>query len=53
MILESDVDWVSLIPAVFGALLSIYNWFMMNKPASIKPNKIIGVDGEASPIYRK
>ena len=33
-----DVDLLSLIPALFGALLSLYNWWQMSQPAKIFPN---------------
>ncbi|MHA2249645.1 MAG: hypothetical protein ACXAD7_04745 [Candidatus Kariarchaeaceae archaeon] len=35
------VDFISLGPAVFGATLSLYNWFQTTRPANIKPNNII------------
>ena len=40
-ILGLDVDLLSLIPALFGAILSIYNWFKANKPADIVPTRLI------------
>ena len=36
-----ELDWLSLIPAFFAVILSIYNWFMANKPADIVPNRLI------------
>ena len=36
-----DIDLLSLIPAIFGALLSIYNWLQMNKPAKIYPGRLV------------
>ncbi|MCP4763612.1 MAG: hypothetical protein GY870_17705 [archaeon] len=40
-ILGVEVDLLSLIPAVFGACLSLYNWWQMQQPAKIVPNEII------------
>lgn len=37
----NNIDYFSLIPATFATLLSLYNWFMMNKPANIKPLELI------------
>ncbi len=39
-IFGTDVELISLIPAVFGAALSIYNWLKLRQPASIQPSKI-------------
>lgn len=36
-----DVDLFSLVPALFGALLSIYNWWQMQKPAQIIPSPFV------------
>ena len=36
-----EVDLLSLIPAVFGALLSIYNWLQMIKPANINSGRLV------------
>lgn len=36
-----ELDLISLAPAVFALVLSLYNWFKMNKPANIYPNEII------------
>jgi hypothetical protein len=36
-----EIDLMSLIPALFGLALSIYNWLMMRKPEDIVPNKLI------------
>lgn len=36
-----ELDLISLAPAVFALVLSIYNWLKMNKPADIHPNEII------------
>lgn len=36
-----EIDFVSLTPAVFAALLSIYNWLQANKPANIHPGNIV------------
>jgi hypothetical protein len=35
------IDFISFGPAIFGALLSAYNWLQTKKPANIRPNKII------------
>ena len=40
-ILGNEIDLFSLIPAVIGLVLSIYNWLMMRKPADIIPNEIV------------
>ena len=40
-IFEYDIDLLSLIPALFGALLSLYNWLQMRKPADIKAGRIV------------
>ena len=40
-IIGIEVDFLTLIPALFGAILSIYNWFMVNKPTDIAPNRLI------------
>ena len=40
-ILGSEIDLFSLLTALFAAILSIYNWLMMRKPANIIPNEII------------
>ncbi|MFX1512566.1 MAG: hypothetical protein ACFFCQ_08265 [Promethearchaeota archaeon] len=36
-----EIGVLSLIPAVFGALLSLYNWYKMNKPVDIYPSEIV------------
>ena len=36
-----EVDFISLGPAIFAVLLSIYNWYKLSKPADIYPNEII------------
>lgn len=36
-----ELDLISLSPAIFATVLSIYNWIKMNKPADIYPNEII------------
>ena len=36
-----EVDIISLVPAVFGATLSLYNWFQTTRPVNIRPNNII------------
>jgi len=36
-----EFDLLSFIPAVFGALLSVYNWLKSKKTADIYPNPII------------
>lgn len=40
-IIGYNVDLLSLVPAIFAFLLSIYNWIMMKKPANIYPDEII------------
>ena len=36
-----EIDVISLTPALFGAVLSIYNFYKMSKPANIEPTEII------------
>ena len=36
-----EVDVISLIPALFAVILSLYNLYKMSKPADIVPNEII------------
>ncbi len=36
-----EINLISFGPAMFGALLSLYNWLQTRKPANIHPNKII------------
>lgn len=40
-IIGFEVDFISLGPAVFALLLSVYNWYKMSRPANIYPNEII------------
>ncbi len=40
-ILGIYIDLVSLIPALFGVLLSLYNWSQMRKPANIMAGRIV------------
>ncbi|MFX1251630.1 MAG: hypothetical protein ACFFCZ_08470 [Promethearchaeota archaeon] len=35
------IDLVTLLAALFGVVLSIYNWLMMRRPANIFPNEIV------------
>ncbi|MHA2000897.1 MAG: hypothetical protein ACTSVU_02245 [Promethearchaeota archaeon] len=51
-ILGVDVDFLSLIPAIFGALLSLYNWLQMHKPANIYPGRLVNY-GFISSSYDK
>lgn len=43
-----EIDFISFTPAIFAVSLSIYNWFMLNKPANIHPNEIINYGYVAS-----
>ncbi|MHA2338721.1 MAG: hypothetical protein ACXACX_15540, partial [Candidatus Hodarchaeales archaeon] len=36
-----DIDLISLIPALFAVILSLYNFYKMSKSANIVPNEII------------
>lgn len=36
-----DIDVISLIPALFAVILSLYNYYKMSKSADIVPNEII------------
>jgi hypothetical protein len=49
---DIEIDLLSLIPAVFGALLSIYNWLQMRKPADIHPGRLVNY-GFISSSYEK
>ena len=40
-ILGYQFDLISLIPALFGAILSLYNFFKMSRPANIMPTEIV------------
>ena len=51
-ILGYDLDVVSFIPALFGVLLSIYNWLQMRKPADIYPGRLVNY-GFISSSYEK
>jgi hypothetical protein len=37
----ADIDLISLIPALFAVILSLYNFYKMSKSADIVPNEII------------
>ncbi|MHA1520280.1 MAG: hypothetical protein ACTSVZ_06820 [Promethearchaeota archaeon] len=52
LIFDYDVDFLSLIPAIFGALLSIYNWLQQNKAADINPGRLVNY-GFISSSYEK
>ncbi len=36
-----EVGLIAMVPAVFGFLLSLYNWYMMNRPANIVASDIV------------
>ncbi|MCY3412475.1 MAG: hypothetical protein INQ03_12630 [Candidatus Heimdallarchaeota archaeon] len=36
-----DIDLFSFVPAVFGSVLSLYNWLQTRKPANIHANPIV------------
>ncbi|UYP46268.1 hypothetical protein NEF87_002553 [Candidatus Lokiarchaeum ossiferum] len=40
-IFNIEIDLLSLLPGLFAAILSIYNWFQMRKPANIKIGRIV------------
>lgn len=40
-LLGYDFDLISLIPALFGAILSLYNFYKMSRPANIFPTEIV------------
>jgi len=46
------IDLVSLIPAIFGAALAIYNWFQFRKAADIYPGRLVNY-GFISSSYEK
>ena len=40
-ILGVEVGIIAMVPAVVGFLLSLYNWYMMNRPANIVASEIV------------
>ncbi len=52
LIFNYDVDLLSMIPAIFAAALSIYNWLQMRKAANIKVGRIVNY-GFISSSYEK
>lgn len=40
-VLGLEIDIISLIPALFGAILSIYNFYRLSKPANIEPTSLV------------
>ena len=50
--LNYNVDIISLIPALFGAILSLYNFYKMSRPANIFPTEIVNY-GLVSSSYEK
>lgn len=40
-IFDTELDLLSFIPALFGAILSLYNWWQMRRPALIVPSPIV------------
>jgi hypothetical protein len=51
LLLGYDVDVLSTIPAIFATLLSLYNWYLLRKPAKIIPNEIISYGFIASEFH--
>jgi hypothetical protein len=41
LIFGYDIDLLSLIPALFGVILSLYNYYKMSKPAEIIPTEVV------------
>ncbi|MHA2370950.1 MAG: hypothetical protein ACXADX_19215, partial [Candidatus Hodarchaeales archaeon] len=40
-ILGIEIGIIAMIPAVFGAAMSAYNWYKMNRPADIHSSEIV------------
>ena len=36
-----EIGLLAMVPAVFGAAMSAYNWYMMNRPADIYSSEIL------------
>ncbi|MHA1776724.1 MAG: hypothetical protein ACTSWC_08095 [Promethearchaeota archaeon] len=47
-----EIDLISLVPALFGAILSLYNWFQARKPAKIEVGELVNY-GFISSSYEK
>ena len=48
-----ELDIVSFIPALFGVLLSLYNWYLARRPANIHPSEFYEYGVISSSYYER